>query len=87
MQDIASILNFVKSIGGPRNLAIIVLLIILGGVLLYQYSGSGSKEDSGSDDERSRGKLRDILIAGLAVVLVVSFLAMVFLFLYLIFLA
>jgi ABC-type Fe3+ transport system permease subunit len=86
MQDIASILNFVKSIGGPRNLAIIVLLIILGGVLLYQYSGSGSKEDSG-DDERSRGKLRDILIAGLAVVLVVSFLAMVFLFLYLIFLA
>ena len=82
MESPVIIISFIKSIGGPRNLMLILVLLIFGLILLYQYAGK--RRDPGSPEEReaSRNKLKDILIAGLALVLIVSFLVIILSFIH-----
>ena len=84
MQLIASILNFVKAIGGPRSLGILLLCSFAGAFLIYHLlKNSSDRQDKPVPG--SRTKTANILIAGLAALLVLGFLAISLLFIYLIF--
>ena len=83
MESSAIVIGFIKSIGGPRNLMLILVLLIFGMILLYQYAGHRKDASSPEEREDSRNKLKDILIAGLAFVLIVSFLVIILSFIHL----
>ena len=84
MLTIASILNFVKAIGGPRSLGILLLCSFAGAFLIYHLLKSRSDRED-RPESSNRTKTANVLIAGLAALLVLGFLAISLLFIYLIF--
>ena len=93
MQSIAPIINFIKISGGPRNFIYIVLFLILGGVLIFQYLRNRKAGETNYIFIRDRklfsegNKFRDTLIAGIAVILIISYMFIVSLLIYLLFVA
>ena len=73
-------LGFIKSLGGPRNFIFLVLGLVLGGFLVYQYlqgrrEGERRRSSAVEGNSPARGSGRkDWLIAVFALALVISFL-------------
>lgn len=86
METLATIWNLFKSIGGPRGLVMLLLVCLICALVVYLVSRGGDEEATEGNGAERNSRLSNLLIGGLGVLFVLGFLAIVMLFVYLIFL-
>ena len=91
MQVISQLVNLLKNLAGTRGLIFLFFSLLIGGILFYQYiqkqDARGSKRGAATESEipAVSSRFKDMLIAGIALVLIISFLIVTFLLIYLLF--
>ncbi len=84
---LAIIGNFVRSMGGPRSLGLLLIVALLISVVIYQFMGNSGEEEIAANRTTGRKRLANFLILMMAVVFVLGFLVIACMFLYLMFMA
>ena len=90
MQSITQLLQFLKNLTGPRYLILFVFVLIIGSLLIYQYQQKQDDRESrnghaGEPPLASGTRFKDFLIAAIALILVASFLFIVCMLAYMLF--
>lgn len=90
MQSITQLLQFLKNLTGPRYLILFVFILIIGSLLIYQYQqkqdARGNRPGHAAEPPLASGtRFKDFLIAGIALLLIASFLFVVCMLAYMLF--